>query len=239
MSVLTIVRHGQASLFASNYDQLSPVGEEQGRRLGKYWANQRLVIDDVYTGPRVRQKKSAELAGGEYQSAGLKWPEPVVLDDLDEYDLDGLANRYAPRLAKIDAEFSRLVGQFLRSEGELERARNFQRMFEAVVRHWQANSLPDVDVESWTDFRRRVERVIRRIQERTGRGKRAVLFTSGGFIGCAVQQALGVSDQTALELNWRIRNSSLTEFVFTPERFTLDGFNMIPHLDDPALWTYR
>jgi broad specificity phosphatase PhoE len=239
MSVLTIVRHGQASLFSSNYDQLSPVGEEQGRRLGKYWARQRVVIDEVYTGPRVRQKMSAELAGSEYRAAGLNWPEPTVLDDLDEYDLDGLANRYAPRLAQENAEFARLAARFLHSEGELERVRNFQRMFETVVRQWQANALPDVNVESWPDFRRRVERVIRRIREQTGRGKRAVLFTSGGFIGCAVQQALGVPDETALELNWRIRNSSLTEFVFTPERFTLDGFNMIPHLDDPALWTYR
>jgi broad specificity phosphatase PhoE len=66
-----------------------------------------------------------------------------------------------------------------------------------------------------------------------------VVFTSGGVIGCSLQQALGVSDAMALELNWRVRNSSLTEFMFTPDRFTLDSFNAIPHLHDPALWTYR
>ncbi len=42
-----------------------------------------------------------------------------------------------------------------------------------------------------------------------------------------------------MELNWRIRNCSLTEIVFTRDRVTLDSFNGIPHLDDPALWTYR
>jgi broad specificity phosphatase PhoE len=66
-----------------------------------------------------------------------------------------------------------------------------------------------------------------------------VVFTSGGFIGGATQQALKVSDSTALELNWRIRNCSLTEFVYTRDRFSLDSFNTIPHLSDAALWTYR
>jgi hypothetical protein len=42
----------------------------------------------------------------------------------------------------------------------------------------------------------------------------------------------------ALEVNWRVRNCSLTEFVFTKDRFTLDSFNALPHLENPALWTY-
>ena len=70
-------------------------------------------------------------------------------------------------------------------------------------------------------------------------GRRIVSFTSGGFIGSAAQWALAAPDRTALELNWRIRNGSLTEFVFTRERFTLDSFNAVPHLADSALWTYR
>jgi broad specificity phosphatase PhoE len=66
------------------------------------------------------------------------------------------------------------------------------------------------------------------------------VFTSGGFIGTAVQLALdGPPDRMALEMSWRIRNCALTEFVFTRERLTLDGFNAVPHLEKPELWTYR
>jgi hypothetical protein len=36
-----------------------------------------------------------------------------------------------------------------------------------------------------------------------------------------------------------VRNCSLTEFVFSGERISLDSFNAIPHLDDPALRTFR
>ena len=239
MSVLTIVRHGQASFFAEDYDELSVVGQQQARLLGRYWANQRLAMDEVYTGPRVRQRHSAELTGIAYQHSGGIWPEPQVLDDLDEYDLDGLTNRLAPRLVEQNPDFAKLTQDYLRSEGDLNRLRNFQRMFETLLRHWQAAQLPDIDLESWAVFRTRVHRVIHRIQTNSGRGRRVVAFTSGGFIGCSVQKALDVSDRTALELNWRIRNGSLTEFVFTPDRFTLDSFNAVPHLEDPALWTYR
>lgn len=239
MSLLTMVRHGQASFFADNYDQLSGVGERQSRLLGNFRAKQRLVFDEVYTGPRLRQRQSAELAGVEFQRCGLVWPEPIVMRDLDEYDLDGLVNRFAPRLAERNSDFARLVRNYVLSEGEQNRLRDFQRMFEVLLRHWQTNELPDVDVESWPNFQQRVQRVIGQIQAHSGRKRRVVLFTSGGFIGCAVQHALGVSDLAALELNWRVRNSSLTEFVFTQERFTLDCFNTIPHLDDPELWTYR
>ena len=238
MSVLTCVRHGQASFEADNYDQLSALGEQQVRLLGDFWAQQRLVIDEVFVGPRVRQQRSAELAGIGYQQAGLVWPEPILIEGLDEYDLDGLVNRFAPRLAERDSEFARLVESFRLSQ-KLDRLRSFQRMFESLLRHWQIAGAAAADVESWPAFQSRVERVIGGIQAQSPPGRRVVLFTSGGFIGGVAQLALQVADEQALELNWRIRNSSLTDFVFTHERFTLDSFNTLPHLPDPALWTYR
>jgi hypothetical protein len=36
-----------------------------------------------------------------------------------------------------------------------------------------------------------------------------------------------------------VRNCSLTEFMFSHDRMSLDSFNAIPHLEDPALRTYR
>jgi broad specificity phosphatase PhoE len=56
------------------------------------------------------------------------------------------------------------------------------------------------------------------------------VFTSAGPIGVAVQTVLGAKDPIAMELNWRIRNCSLTEFVFTRSRISLDAFNATPHL---------
>ena len=239
MSHLTVVRHGQASFFADDYDKLSDLGEEQARRLGDYWAGMKTVVDEVYVGPRSRQKRTAELAGLHYEQSGLTWPTPTELPELDEYDLDGLTKRFMPRLAERDADFAQLVEIYQSSEGETNRLRDFQKMFERLLSHWQSSNSNEPDVESWHAFRSRVKHVIRKIRDRPGRSRRVVLFTSGGFIGATVQQALGTLDATALELNWRIRNCSLTEFIFTADRFTLDCFNAVPHLTESRLWTHR
>ena len=238
MSVLTLIRHAQASFFAENYDQLSPLGEQQARVLGEYWARRGLQFDELFTGPRVRQRHSAELAVTACRQNGGKCPEPVVLEDLDEYDLKGLTGPLAFELCRQDAEFGKLVERHLGSEKD-ERLRNFQDLFEPLLLYWQSPASAAVQMETWPAFRARVERAIRQLQERNGKGKRVALITSGGFIGSTVQLALGAPDRAALELHWRLRNCSLTEFAFTHDRFSLDTFNAVPHLEDPSLWTYR
>jgi broad specificity phosphatase PhoE len=238
MSVLTLIRHGQASFFAANYDQLSALGEQQSRALGEYWARRGWQFDKVYTGPRARQRRSAEVAVAACRQQGRSCPEPVLFAELDEYDLKGLLRILAPELARQNAQFARLAERYLRGEGE-ERMRTFQPMFEMLLVHWQSGALNGDDVESWAAFRDRVHRAIRRLQEQASPGERVALFTSGGFISSAAQLALAAPDRTALALMWPLRNASMTEFAITRDRFTLDNFNAIPHLEDPALWTYR
>jgi len=235
VSVLALVRHGQASFFADDYDRLSPVGEAQSRRLGAYWALRGEPFSEVYAGPRSRQLETAVLVGAEVRRAGLPWPRTIVLEELD---LSGLLERLAPALAREDRDFDELVNTHRRGVGESERIRSFQRMFERLLTHWLTG--PSVaSVESWTAFRDRVGRGLDRITAGQGRGRRVAAFTSGGFIGAAAALALGAPDRTAIELSWRLRNGSLTHLMFTHGRLTLDDFNAIPHLPDPTEWTYR
>jgi broad specificity phosphatase PhoE len=242
VSLLTLVRHAQASFFQDDYDQLSSLGEQQARLLGEFWARQGPRFDEVYTGPRRRQQRTAELAGAAMRQAGFVWPEPVVLNDFDEYDLSGMIE-HAPALALKNARFALLAEGYQNSAGERERLRSFQAMFEALLTHWQAAAETaepaEASWETWLNFRERVQRAISRIVQRPGRGRRVVLFTSGGFIGTAVQTVLAAPERAALELNWRVRNCSLTDLVFTTDRLSLDSFNAVPHLADPSLWTYR
>jgi broad specificity phosphatase PhoE len=238
MSSLVLVRHGQASFGAADYDQLSEVGRAQARLLGQFWVRRGLTFDEVYTGPRTRQRQTAELVGAGYLRAGAPWPEPVVLPELDEYDLHGLLHRLAPELAREDPAFAELLARYEQAAGDPGRVRHFQKAFEALTGHWVA-APARTGLESWPAFRERVKCCLDRIVDRPGRGRRVALFTSGGFIGTAVQQALAAPEPTALALSWRIRNASLNEFVFAPGRLTLDGFNAVPHLDDTELWTYR
>jgi broad specificity phosphatase PhoE len=241
VSLLVLVRHAKASFLADDYDRLSPAGEAQACALGEYWARRGEVFSEVYVGPRRRQRQTAELAGDRCRRAGLPWPEPAVLEELDEYDLAGLLDRLAPALARRDRDFDDLVDLHRRSQGEDARARTFQRMFEALLTHWLAAPAAAVerDVESWPAFRDRVGRGLGRITEGATRGRRVAAFTSGGTIGAAVARALGAPDRAALELSWRLRNCSLTHLMFTPGRLSLDDFNTVPHLPEPACRTYR
>ncbi len=239
MGYLVLVRHGQARTFDKESDQLSAVGEGQARALGNYWIRQGAGFDEVYSGTLVRQRRTAEIAGACFIESGLSWPQLQMTPELNEYDSIGIINRLIPALAERDLKFRELVAAFEQYQQTAERNRYFQKMFEVVVAVWLGGELEVEGVESWPSFQSRVRGAIKRIIAGEGSGRRVSVFTSGGVIGLAVQNVLNAPERAALEINWRVRNCSLTEFVFSRERLSLDSFNVIPHLDDPALRTYR
>ena len=93
-------------------------------------------------------------------------------------------------------------------------------------------------VESWPAFRARVIGAIERILAGPP-SRRVAVFTSGGPIGFAVHCAMQAPAKSFLNVNWRVRNTSMTQFIFDRSRLTLDSFNAFPHLDEDSLWTYR
>ena len=60
-----------------------------------------------------------------------------------------------------------------------------------------------------------------------------LLVSSGGPISMAIGQVLGANAQATTELNLRLRNTSVSEFTFTPSRHSVLTFNTLPHLDSP------
>ncbi|MEW6212427.1 MAG: histidine phosphatase family protein [Acidobacteriota bacterium] len=239
MSTLTLVRHGQARMFDGDYDRLSQMGEEQAGRLGAYWAGRQILFNEIYSGPQKRQIHTAEIVRDCYARAGLKFPEIVVLDEMREYDGDGIINGLLPQLLDRDDRIRRLAEDYEKTSEGADRYRSFQRMFEAVTKLWVRGEVSSPAVESFENFHSRVRRGLERITSREGSGRRVAVFTSGGPTSVAVQIASRAPEAMVMELNWRVRNCSLTEIVFSRERFTLDVFNTLPHLDDPRMWTYR
>ena len=58
----------------------------------------------------------------------------------------------------------------------------------------------------------------------------------------AIQQALALSDESAMAQSWHIMNASITRFKYNPDGIALVGFNNVTHLEpenDPELLTYR
>jgi broad specificity phosphatase PhoE len=202
MSTLVLVRHAQATIFDEDSDKLSAIGERQAIALGEFWKARNVRFDEVYSGTLKRHTRTAELAGFGHFDAR---PE------FNEYDANGILGA-----ARRDVKDNR----------------ELQKLFDEMVPQWIAGTLQAPGVETWQAFRERVQRGFRRILEAEQQSRRVVVFTSGGPIGVAVQTVVGAKEPMAMELNWRIRNCSLTEFVFTRSRASLDTFNATPHLEE-------
>jgi len=239
MGTLFLVRHAQASFLAENYDKLSELGETQARLLGEYWAGRNIVFDRACVGPCVRQKDTVKLVSEAYERAGLKFPEPLVLQEFDEYQGEAVLERSLAGLLETDARIREIHADFQSSSGSAARRATFQKLFEAVIGEWVRGAIVPQGVGTWSEFCSRVNSGLAKFLSAGGRGERVAIFTSGGPIAVAMQRALQLSPETTLQVSWMSRNSSWSEFLYAVERFTLSSFNVHGHIADPAMLTYR
>jgi broad specificity phosphatase PhoE len=202
MSTLVLVRHAQAMPFEQDSDRLSAAGVQQAIALGEFWRARAIGFDEVYSGTLRRHTHTAELAG---------FPQYEARPEFNEYDANGIV---------------RAGGH----HGIAKDNRELQKLFEAAMPQWIAGTLQAQGLETWQAFRERVQRGFRGILGADRPSRRVIVFTSAGPIGVAVQTVVGAKEAMALELNWRIRNCTLTEFIFTRDRVSLDSFNATPHL---------
>lgn len=240
MSTLIVIRHGQASFLADNYDKLSALGERQARLLGECWAARRARFDRVYYGPCERQMRTGEIAGAALRAAGIDWPAAEVRDEFDEYPAEQVMKACLPVLQQRHEYLRKLVEDFYSAvEVEVKR-RVFDKVLRDVSLRWMSGEVSAPDVPQWADFCARIERGVARIREECGRGVSVALFTSAGPMAATARVALGLTQHATMELTWSPRNAAFSEFLYTEERFSMATFNETPHLmGEPGLLTYR
>jgi broad specificity phosphatase PhoE len=238
MGIVFLVRHAQASFLEPNYDKLSKLGEAQARLLGEYWVQHKIIFDRACTGPCVRQKDTAALVSDAHRKAALPFPNPLVLQEFDEYQGEAVLERSLPGLLESDQTIRDLHAAF-QSSGSADRRVAFQKLFEAIISKWVREEICPPGVETWLEFCSRVNSGLTKFLSGGSRGERAAIFTSGGPIAVAMQRALQLSAESTLNVSWMSRNSSWSEFLYSGERFTLSSFNCHAHLDDAAMLTYR
>jgi broad specificity phosphatase PhoE len=229
MSTLALVRHGQASFFSENYDRLSETGRLQARSLAEYWRRTGTGFDGVYTGSLERQQDTAVEVREALKASGLGFPEPRVMAEWNEYD-DSM-------LGAVSIE-ELVGGDPAAAEDREAMARRFQKGFEILMQEWVAGTRVVEGGESWSEFQSRVVRGLERVTAAHPRGARVAVFSSGGAIAVAIGHVLGLDDRTTLELNWTLRNCSVSEILYNREKMSLSSFNSVGHLEKDLL-TYR
>ncbi|WNG58251.1 histidine phosphatase family protein [Archangium gephyra] len=237
MGVLTLVRHGQTSGEWYDRDRLSELGMRQAERLGEVWAAAEHALEAVYVGPARRHQQTCEAVRAAYLARGLRFPEPVVLPELDEYSAEPLFRVLLPKLAERNEQ----VREWMES-GALEGpdgARRLFRLLEPLGRAWARGELEDPAVERWSSFVSRVEAGLRKMMQQPGRKAEVVAFTSAGTMAVATGLTLEASAEKVFALSLMVWNTACTDFLFSGDRISLRSFNATPHLLEPELQTLR
>ncbi|ELS42989.1 histidine phosphatase family protein [Pseudomonas syringae] len=236
MGSIYLIRHGQASFGAENYDVLSPMGIRQSQVLGAYLAEQGLSFDRCVSGELMRQKDTAQYVLGQYTEAGLDTPDVQLDSAFDEFDAEGVIRALIPAMLEEEPQALDILRDAAANPA------GFQRLFNLITRRWLSGNHDTPGLQSWQAFVTRVEAGLKRILQAAGPHERIAVFTSGGTITALLHLITGMPASKALELHWHIVNTSLHQLKFKGNDVTLASFNGYTHLQllkAPELITYR
>ena len=230
MSKLFFFRHAQASYGAANYDKLSPLGEQQSAELGKHLVAKSFHFDKIFVGPLERQKHTFQIVSDIFKKNNKTLPQPIYLKELKEHSGTEAIHVALPNLINSVPIIKKLYADI--EENPKLMKRNSLLSFQYFMNEWSVGNIKVEGVESWSKFRSEVKKGLTTILENTGKGETIGTFSSGGTISAITAEALGIQDERKVAaMNFSVRNTSFTSFLFSKNQFNLLSFNELPHLE--------
>lgn len=231
MGEIYLIRHGQASFGSTNYDELSELGVRQSRILANHIVDVGFNPDAIYCGPMTRHRATADAFYSVCRERRIDLPETEILEEFREYNAEAIIR------AALGADPSLME----HAHRIYDDPKSFRKLFGSAMLKWVGGALDSKGVESWESLKERVGMAFETIRKRHySRGRKIVVFTSGGAIAASLANVLGVSGDGAMRLNWQIVNTSVTRYVYDEKKVALAGFNSMEHLRlkrDPSLIT--
>jgi broad specificity phosphatase PhoE len=209
-----LVRHGQASFGAKNYDKLSELGHQQARWLGEYFNERDITFSQAFMGDMVRHRETAQCI----IDCLSQVPSVTVDTGFNEFNFKNIGDSYLSLNPQS-------------SLPENPKPVDFYRLLKLAMHAWSENLLPESSLEeSWSDFRNRVQRALDAVCQQNA-DKPILIVSSGGAISMLMSLVLGFEAKQVIELNMQVRNTSFSHFYFNKTNLRLSSFNNIPHLD--------
>jgi broad specificity phosphatase PhoE len=225
-----VVRHGQAAFGTDHYDRLTELGFAQARLLGAHLGARRLRFAAIFTGTLQRQIETARGILEGHPELGVDLPQERFAG-LNEYNPEAILTAHLGSPPPPAADAARRDPAVVRE--------HFRTLREALLA-WADERIKPVGMPAFGAFQEQAVAALVEARTRFPDGN-VLAVSSGGPIAAMVAAVLNAPPATAIELNLRIRNSSLSEFATTPRRHHLISFNAVPHLDahaDGSLITY-
>lgn len=236
MGSIYLIRHGQASFGADDYDVLSPTGIRQAEVLGDHLATLGLSFDRCLSGTLRRQQHTATSALQRCVAAGMAAPELELDAGFNEFDAEAVIRGLLPAMLADEPNALHIL------QNPKENRAEFQHLFSRIIQRWVTGEHDQPDHETWQGFVGAVRAGLERVLEQAHSKQNIAIFTSGGTITAMLHVLTGVPAHKAFELNWQIVNTSLSRLQFRGRDVTLASFNSRVHLEllkAPELITYR
>ena len=218
MGTLHLVRHGQASFGTDDYDRLSELGTRQSAALGTSWEAGGAVFTDAIAGGMLRHAQTA-IAAIDASGLGEEDADP----GLSGYDVDARWNEY-DHLAVATAF----------DPGALQKSsKEFQAALNEAIEVWRRGE--GDFAEPYAVFRDRVMAgFAEAVELASQRGRRVLVFTSGGPIAMVVSHLITGDDSAFQKLNDVVVNSSVTTLMVGatgPRVLTFNDHGHLPAAD--------
>ena len=130
MGSLYLIRHGQASFGADDYDVLSPIGIRQAEILGAHLAQLGVRLDRSLSGDLRRQQHTARAALSQFGDAGTPVPELEIDSAFNEFDADAVIRNLLPELLPDEPQALHILRNVTQNRAE------FQRLFALIIGRW-------------------------------------------------------------------------------------------------------
>ncbi|EKP05385.1 histidine phosphatase family protein [Leptospira kirschneri] len=235
MSIIHLIRHGQANSQGENYDLLTSLGKNQSFALGKYMAYNGELPDRIVTGTLRRHLETADwFMKGVVSEVG----------DLEKYKTDSFVcrdsgwNEFSPELwnslAKLlvsdKPEFARILSQFykVKTRGGIRSAALFYKLTEEILKFWRENAIEADGIETYENFETRIFHSYN-VLFSSGEQERIFLFTSGTPISLVLNHILRQKGDPFSWMPW-IWNTSVSTFRKVKGEYLPISVNGVPHL---------
>ena len=205
MGSVHLIRHGQASWGADDYDQLSSLGMQQATALGTSWEASGWA-------------PTAAVAGGMKRHAQTAIATIDACGQGDGYDVDGGWD-----------EFDHLAIAMAHDPAAMTTdPKEFQQLLNTALDAWIAG---DHDHEEpYPAFVDRVMASFAEVVADAGSGRTVAVFTSGGPIAMVVSHLLAGDDSLFQRINDVVINASVTTVIVGRSGPRLLTFNESTHL---------
>lgn len=206
MSVIYLIRHGQASFGADDYDKLSDLGQLQAKLNGQALHQKYPQPMRVFTGTMSRHIETAALSLGAFD-IDKNQLNKITSQDVrwNEYDHQQILGVYNKKLATAEG-----VRAYL-SQHE-KPMKHFKQVFIEAMNAWINAENSNAYSESFQQFCDRVLGALNELSHNR-QDKQIMVYSSGGPISLIACHLLGLPLSRFMEINWTLVNASITKVI--------------------------